>query len=80
MDAATVRVDVEYRRTESGLQTMDPYYPPRCRPERGCRPSFSCLDQFFCMAFAQLRYRESLRDIEACLRAASEAAERTARG
>src|SRR5438445_2437347 len=32
--------------------------------------SFSCLDQFFCMAFAQLTYRESLRDIEACLRAA----------
>lgn len=31
--------------------------------------SFSCLDQFFCMAFAQLTYRESLRDIEACLRA-----------
>ena len=31
--------------------------------------SFSCLDQFLCMAFAQLSYRESLRDIEACLRA-----------
>ena len=31
--------------------------------------SFSCLDQFFCMAFAQLTYRDSLRDIEACLRA-----------
>lgn len=31
--------------------------------------SFSCLDQFFCMAFAQLTYRESLRDIEVCLRA-----------
>jgi hypothetical protein len=30
--------------------------------------SFSCLDQFLCMAFAQLAYRESLRDIEACLR------------
>ncbi len=30
--------------------------------------SFSCLDQFLCMAFAQLTYRESLRDIEACLR------------
>ncbi len=30
---------------------------------------FSCLDQFFCMAFAQLTYRESLRDIVACLRA-----------
>lgn len=32
--------------------------------------SFSCLDQFLSMAFAQLTYRESLRDIEACLRAA----------
>ena len=32
--------------------------------------SFSCWDQFLCMAFAQLTYRESLRDIQACLRAA----------
>ncbi|MCP4296084.1 MAG: IS4 family transposase [Proteobacteria bacterium] len=31
--------------------------------------SFSCLDQFLCMAFAQLTFRESLRDVEACLRA-----------
>ena len=30
---------------------------------------FSCFDQFLCMAFAQLTYRESLRDIETCLRA-----------
>jgi hypothetical protein len=29
---------------------------------------FSCWDQFLCMAFAQLTYREGLRDIEACLR------------
>lgn len=29
---------------------------------------FSCTDQFLCMAFAQLTFRESLRDIEACLR------------
>ncbi len=29
---------------------------------------FSCLDQFLCMCFAQLTFRESLRDIEACLR------------
>jgi len=29
--------------------------------------SFSCLDQFLCMAFAQLTYRESLRDIITCL-------------
>lgn len=33
------------------------------------RGSFSCWDQFLCLAFAQLTYRESLRDIEACLRA-----------
>jgi hypothetical protein len=33
--------------------------------------SFSCWDQFLCMAFAQLTYRESLRDIEACLRSMS---------
>jgi hypothetical protein len=31
--------------------------------------NFSCFDQFLCMAFAQLTYRESLRDIETCLRA-----------
>jgi hypothetical protein len=31
--------------------------------------SFSCLDQFLCLAFAQLTYRESLRDIQTCLRA-----------
>ena len=29
--------------------------------------SFSCMDQFLCMAFAQLTYRESLRDIITCL-------------
>jgi hypothetical protein len=32
---------------------------------------FSCWDQFLAMAFAQLTYRESLRDIEACLRSMS---------
>lgn len=35
------------------------------RRERG----FSCRDQFLCMGFAQLTFRESLRDIETCLRA-----------
>ncbi len=29
---------------------------------------FSCWDQFLCLSFAQLTYRESLRDIQACLR------------
>src|ERR1035441_1883980 len=33
--------------------------------------SFSCWDQFLCLAFAQLTYRESLRDIEVCLRSRS---------
>jgi len=31
--------------------------------------SFTCFDQYLCMAFAQLTFRESLRDIECCLRA-----------
>jgi hypothetical protein len=30
--------------------------------------NFTCWDQFLCMVFAQLTYRESLRDIEVCLR------------
>jgi hypothetical protein len=34
--------------------------------------SFTCLDQYVCLAFAQLTCRESLRDIEACLRAQSD--------
>jgi len=33
------------------------------------RRGFSCRDQFLCLAFAQLTFRESLRDIETCLRA-----------
>jgi hypothetical protein len=44
----------------------------RCvRRHRGdrCLRSFTCRDQFLAMAFAQLTYRESLRDIETCLRA-----------
>lgn len=32
--------------------------------------TFSCWDQYLCLSFAQLTYRESLRDIEACLRVA----------
>ena len=39
----------------------------RYRGEVGVR-KFSCWDQFCCMAFGQLTFRESLRDIEACLR------------
>ena len=41
----------------------------RYRGDRRVR-SFSCLNQFLSMSFAQLTYRESLRDIETCLRAA----------
>jgi len=33
--------------------------------------NFTCWQQFLCMAFAQLTYRESLCDIQACLRAAN---------
>lgn len=33
--------------------------------------TLSCTEQYRCMAFAQLTYRESLRDIEACLKAQS---------
>jgi hypothetical protein len=43
----------------------------RYQGNKGMR-TFSCLDQFMCMAFAQLTYRESLRDIECCLRALRE--------
>jgi len=42
----------------------------RYRGNRRMR-TFSCTDQFLCMAFAQVTYRESLRDIEACLRSMS---------
>jgi Domain of unknown function (DUF4372)/Transposase DDE domain len=38
----------------------------RYEGDHRCR-SFSCWDQYLAMAFAQLTYRESLRDIEACL-------------
>lgn len=31
--------------------------------------NFSCFDQYLCMVFAQITYRQSLRDIETCLRA-----------
>jgi|TARA_B100001971_G_C18226584_1_gene560899 hypothetical protein len=42
----------------------------RYEGERRVR-TFSCLDQLLCMTFAQLTYRESLRDIVTCLRAIS---------
>ena len=37
-------------------------YKGNCRVRK-----FSCYDQFLCLAFAQVTYRESLRDIETCL-------------
>ncbi len=43
----------------------------RYHGNKGIR-KFSCLDQFLCMAFAQLTFRDSLRDIECCLRAMKE--------
>ena len=43
-------------------------YVQRYQGERYVK-QFRCLDQYLVMAFAQLSYRESLRDIEACLRA-----------
>ena len=43
----------------------------RYNGNKGVR-TFTCLDQYMCMAFAQLTYRESLRDIECCLRAMNE--------
>jgi Domain of unknown function (DUF4372)/Transposase DDE domain len=55
-------------------QLMDhvpPYEFQKCvaRYNGNCKfRGFSCLDQFLCLAFAQLTFRESLRDIEACLR------------
>jgi len=40
-----------------------------CYPGPRRLRTFSCYDQLLCLAFAQLTYRESLRDIETCLRA-----------
>jgi hypothetical protein len=42
-------------------------YVSKYQGNKGVR-TFTCLDQFMCMAFAQLTYRDSLRDIECCLR------------
>ncbi len=55
------------------LMELIPRYPfqlcvERYRGQRYVK-DFSCWDQFLCLAFAQLTYRDSLRAIEACLRA-----------
>jgi hypothetical protein len=55
------------------MDFLSPYEFRKCVERYGGNykvKSFSCWDQFLCMAFAQLTYRESLRDIQACLRAA----------
>ena len=43
-------------------------YVQRYQGERYVK-QFRCLDQYLVLAFAQLTYRDSLRDIDACLRA-----------
>jgi hypothetical protein len=53
------------------IDHIPPYEFTKCVDRYGGNHKFrgfSCLDQFLCLAFAQLTYRESLRDIEACLR------------
>ena len=52
---------VEYASHVEFQKCVRRYHSPRRKPR------FSCWDQFLAMAFAQLTYRESLRDIEACL-------------
>jgi len=60
----------------SQLMDFIPYYEFRKCVERYKGNykiiSFSCWDQFLCMAFAQLTFRESLRSIQACLRASQQ--------
>ena len=54
------------------LEHLPPYEFQKCVARYGGNykfRGFSCLDQFLCLAFAQLTFRESLRDIETCLRA-----------
>ena len=54
------------------MEHLPPHTFRRCvqrYPSKYPTKTFSHLDQFLCMAFAQLTYRESLRDIETCLRA-----------
>ena len=53
------------------MEFLPPYEFQKCverYPGNYKIKSFSCWDQFLCMGFAQLTYRESLRDIQACLR------------
>ena len=57
------------------MEHMPPMVFERCVARYGGHhkvKSFSCMDQFLCMAFAQLTFWGSLRDIEACLRSQAE--------
>src|SRR5438105_10608011 len=57
------------------IETIHPQQFGRCVERYGGDykvRAFSCWDQFLCMAFAQLTFRESLRDIEHCLAARSD--------
>ena len=56
-----------------GLHAVADFSPVRSQIPRRFqyKKKFSCLDQFLCMAFAQLTYHESFRDIEVCLRSQS---------
>lgn len=56
------------------LELIHPQQFQRCvnrYPMKRTSRSFSAWDQYLCMAFAQITFRESLRDIEACLRGCS---------
>jgi hypothetical protein len=57
--------------TQDTLNHIVKYYVRHYKSYRGDahHRGFSCRDQYLAMAFAQLTYRESLRDIEACLNA-----------
>jgi transposase len=62
--SATVFAELMTHVSQSKFQTCVKRYDGDYKAWR-----FSCWDQYLCMAFAQLTYRESLRDVEACLRA-----------
>ena len=64
LSGRTVFAELMTHVSQSKFQTCVARYDGDYKSSR-----FSCWDQYLCMAFAQLTYRESLRDIEACLRA-----------
>ncbi len=64
LSGRTVFAELMTHVSQSKFQTCVARYDGDYKASR-----FSCWDQYLCMAFAQLTCRESLRDIEACLRA-----------